>query len=71
MSPSDRAASLSLQTHEPFRFVKKREISKLTGLSGDTLKKYRLSGLLCEDNCSLTKRSGSGSVAGIGKAQSM
>ncbi|PSB60833.1 hypothetical protein C7B61_16845, partial [filamentous cyanobacterium CCP1] len=49
MSPSDRAASISLQTHEPFRFVKKREISKLTGLSGDTLKKYRLSGLLCED----------------------
>ncbi len=34
---------------EPFRFVKKREISKLTGLSGDTLKKYRLSGILCED----------------------
>jgi hypothetical protein len=49
MSPSDRAASISLQTHESFRFVKKREISKLTGLSGDTLKKYRLSGLLCED----------------------
>lgn len=31
------------------RFVKKREISRLTGLSGDTLKKYRLSGLLSED----------------------
>lgn len=30
-------------------FVKKREISKLTGLSGETLKKYRLSGILSED----------------------
>lgn len=38
-----------LSCPEPFRFVKKREISRLTGLSGDTLKKYRLSGILCED----------------------
>ncbi|QYO68426.1 excisionase family protein [Leptolyngbya sp. 7M] len=49
MSPSNSSAGISLHNHEPFRFVKKREISKLTGLSGDTLKKYRLSGLLCED----------------------
>lgn len=46
MNPSDR---ISLQNSEQVRFVKKREISKLTGLSGDTLKKYRLSGILSED----------------------
>ena len=31
------------------RFVKKREICRLTGLSGDTLKKYRRAGLLSEN----------------------
>jgi hypothetical protein len=31
------------------RFVKKRELAKITGLSGDTLKRYRGQGLLCED----------------------
>jgi hypothetical protein len=31
------------------QFVKKREISKITGISGETLKKYRLSGRLSED----------------------
>lgn len=31
------------------QFVKKRDLAKVTGLSGDTLKKYRLSGLLIED----------------------
>jgi hypothetical protein len=46
MNPSDK---ISLQHHEQVRFVKKREISRLTGLSGDTLKKYRLSGVLSED----------------------
>jgi hypothetical protein len=30
-------------------FVKRQEISNLTGLSGETLKKYRLSGMLSED----------------------
>jgi hypothetical protein len=30
-------------------FVKRQEISRLTGLSGGTLKKYRLSGMLSED----------------------
>jgi hypothetical protein len=35
--------------HNRVQFVKKRELSKVTGLSGDTLKKYRLSGLLIED----------------------
>lgn len=39
--------SISYQGH--FQFVGKREISKLTGLSGDTLKKYRLKGLLSQD----------------------
>jgi hypothetical protein len=38
-----------LATQELGRFVKKRELSKLTGLSGDTLKRYRLVGLLNED----------------------
>jgi hypothetical protein len=38
-----------LSNQEPVRFVKKREISELTGLSSDTLKKYRLSGILCEN----------------------
>lgn len=38
--------SISYQGH--FQFVGKREISKLTGLSGDTLKKYRLQGILSE-----------------------
>jgi hypothetical protein len=46
MNLSDRTL---LQSHGSLRFVKKQEISKLTGLSGDTLKKYRLSGILCED----------------------
>lgn len=41
------AESISYQ-HQ-FQFVGKREISKLTGLSGDTLKKYRLKGLLSEN----------------------
>lgn len=36
-------------SHNHFQFVKRREISRLTGLSGDTLKKYRLSGLLIKD----------------------
>jgi hypothetical protein len=45
MNPSDKAS----QHREQVRFVKKREIAQLTGLSGDTLKKYRLSGLLSED----------------------
>ncbi|WP_416671529.1 hypothetical protein [Egbenema bharatensis] len=49
MRPSNQSAGHSSQSREPFHFVKKREISKLTGLSGDTLKKYRLSGILCED----------------------
>jgi hypothetical protein len=31
------------------RFVKKRELSRITGLSGDTLKRYRGLGFLCED----------------------
>jgi hypothetical protein len=31
------------------QFVKKREISKITGISGETLKKYRLSGRLSEN----------------------
>ena len=39
----------SVTNQSQFQFVKKREICKLTGLSGDTLKKYRLSGLLIED----------------------
>jgi hypothetical protein len=46
MSPPNK---MLLQNHEPVRFVKKQEISKLTGISSDTLKKYRLSGILCED----------------------
>jgi hypothetical protein len=32
-----------------YRFAKKKEICYLTGLSGDTLKEYRLSGTLSED----------------------
>jgi hypothetical protein len=43
------AISSSLSIAEPLRFVKKREISRLTGLSGETLKKYRLSGVLSKD----------------------
>ncbi|WAL62466.1 hypothetical protein [Thermocoleostomius sinensis] len=46
MNPSDK---ISLQHHEQVRFVKKREISRLSGLSGVTLNKYRLSGTLSED----------------------
>lgn len=49
MSLSDEQRELLVSKQEEFRFVKKREISKLTGLSGDTLKKYRLSGMLSED----------------------
>jgi hypothetical protein len=33
----------------PSQFVDKREMSRLCGLSGDTLKKYRLQGLLIEN----------------------
>jgi hypothetical protein len=39
----------SVTNQSQFQFVKKREICKLTGLSGDTLKKYRLQGLLIKD----------------------
>lgn len=49
MNLSDKQRELLVTKQEEFRFVKKREISKLTGLSGDTLKKYRLSGILSED----------------------
>ncbi|MCU0568855.1 MAG: hypothetical protein MUF49_19930 [Oculatellaceae cyanobacterium Prado106] len=31
------------------QFVKKREIAKITGISGETFKKYRLSGRLSEN----------------------
>jgi hypothetical protein len=34
---------------EECRFAKKQEICRLTGLSGDTLKEYRLSGTLSEN----------------------
>ncbi|PSB05736.1 hypothetical protein C7B76_30910 [filamentous cyanobacterium CCP2] len=49
MNSSNSTAVKLLVTQERIQFVKKREISKLTGLSGATLKKYRLSGLLSED----------------------
>lgn len=39
----------SIPYQHQFQFVGKREISKLTGLSGHTLKKYRLKGLLSQD----------------------
>jgi hypothetical protein len=39
----------SLLILEECRFAKKQEICRLTGLSGDTLKTYRLSGRLSED----------------------
>lgn len=38
----------SYSSNEEFRFVKKREISKLVGLSPQTLKKYRLDCRLTE-----------------------
>lgn len=47
-TPTHLALKLSEQS-ETIRFVKKREISRLTGLSGETLKKYRLSGILYQD----------------------
>jgi hypothetical protein len=47
-SPNKLVVNFSPYQGQP-QFVKKREISRLTGLSGDTLKKYRLSGLLCEN----------------------
>lgn len=47
-TPNNVSTELIPYQHQ-FQFVGKREISKLTGLSGDTLKKYRLKGLLSED----------------------
>jgi hypothetical protein len=49
MPVSQQNSSIQPPCSDPFRFVKKREICRLTGLSGDTLKKYRLSGRLSEN----------------------
>lgn len=49
MNQPINSTAKQLHSYSHFQFVKKRELSKLTGLSGDTLKKYRLSGLLIED----------------------
>jgi hypothetical protein len=49
MSPSNQQKEGFVIGRRELFFVKKREISRLTGLSGETLKKYRLSGILSED----------------------
>jgi hypothetical protein len=49
MKQPSRSTAKQLHSHSHFQFVKKRQISELTGLSSDTLKKYRLSRLLIED----------------------
>ena len=49
MTVSEQNLSTQVPASEHFHFVKKREICRLTGLSGDTLKKYRLSGRLSEN----------------------
>jgi hypothetical protein len=49
MNTHNNLPAESITYQYQFQFVGKREISKLTGLSGDTLKKYRLKGLLSQD----------------------
>ncbi len=49
MNISNNLPAESISYQHQFQFVGKREISKLTGLSGDILKKYRLKGLLSEN----------------------
>lgn len=43
------AQTNSASSIDPILFVDKREMARLTGLSVETLKRYRLSGLLQED----------------------
>jgi hypothetical protein len=43
-----KSAVSALSTNQ-VRFADKQEMSRLTGLSADTLKRYRLSGLLIEN----------------------
>lgn len=49
MEQSSKSTTKQLHSYSHFQFVKKRQISELTGLSSDTLKKYRIRGLLIED----------------------
>jgi hypothetical protein len=49
MKSSLHVATPLLLGYGQVQFVKKRDLSKATGLSGETLKKYRLSGRLIED----------------------
>jgi hypothetical protein len=44
-----RAKVGSSSSQLKFQFVKKKEISELTGLSSDTLKRYRITGKLVEN----------------------
>jgi hypothetical protein len=49
MNTSNNVPTEAITYQDQFQFVGKRELSKLTGLSGDTLKKYRLQGMLSEN----------------------
>lgn len=49
MSKSNKKLTEQILDREEFRFVKKQEITRLTGLSDSTLKRYRLSGVLVEE----------------------
>lgn len=49
MSRANQRPTAQVLDQEQFRFVKKQEISRLTGLSDSTLKRYRLAGVLIEE----------------------